>query len=122
MADILEMGANWLSDQFKTHASREVTLRTPGGDLTVLATLGRTEVEEVSQSGVVVRIKVRDYLVETDDLVLGASRVIPDENLRIVDGNLICQPLPLDGSACYDYADPYRKRMRIHTKVIKDST
>lgn len=123
MANLLRDGANWLNSQLKEHVSEPVDYVTPSGTLAgVLATPGQTTVEEESSNGVVVQAKVRDYIFDADDLVQGGEFIKPDETHRIKHGGLTCQPLPIDDRACFTYSDPSRRRIRVHTKVIKDET
>lgn len=123
MANDLADAMDWLNADLKAHASESVDYETPAGTLPgVLTTPGQTTIEEQSQNGVIVQAKVRDYTFEAADLVQGGEFIKPDETHRIKHGGLTCQPLPIDDRACFTYSDPSRKRIRVHTKVIKDET
>ncbi len=122
MADILETGSNWLQDQRKNHATREVTYRRGVDSVSVQATVGRTVFEQDDGSGVIVRTEVRDYLIDTVDLVLAGQPALPERGDRVeeIDAGkkLTYEVMPLGTEPHWRYSDPYRKTLRVHTKHI----
>lgn len=122
MADLLETGSNWLQGQRKKHATREVTYRRGVDSVPVQATVGRTVVEQDDGSGVIVRTEVRDYLIDTADLVLAGQPVLPERGDRIEETEggkkFTYEVMPLGTEPHWRYSDPYRKTLRVHTKHI----
>jgi len=122
MADILETGSNWLQSQRKKHATRQVTYRRGVDSVSVQATVGRTVFEQDDGSGVIVRTEIRDYLIDTVDLVLAGQPALPERGDRIeetVGGKKFTyEVMPLGTEPHWRYSDPYRKTLRVHTKHI----
>ena len=119
---MLEAGSNWLQQQRKKHATRTVDYRRGMETVSVEATVGRTQFEQDDGAGVIVRTEVRDYLIDTIDLVIGGVQVLPnrgDQIEEMVDGKLfIYEVMPIGQEPHWRYSDPYRKTLRIHTKHI----
>jgi len=122
VADLLDKGSAWLEGQRKKHATREVTYRRGMDAVVVKATIGRTLFEQDDGAGVIVRMQVRDYLIDTVDLVLAGEQTLPIKGDRIeeIDAGLkhTHEVLPLGGEQHWRYSDPYRRTLRIHTKLI----
>ena len=70
MSDLLEQGSAWLQKQRKKFATRDVIYRRGADFATVNATIGRTVFEQDDGTGAIVQMQVRDYLIDTADLVL----------------------------------------------------
>lgn len=122
MADILETGSNWLQSQRKKHATRQVTYRRGVGSVPVQATVGRTVFEQDDGTGVIVRTEVRDYLIDTADLVLAGQPALPERGDRVeeIDAGkkFTYEVMPLGAEPHWRYSDPYRTTLRVHTKHI----
>ena len=122
MTDLLQTGSDWLADQLKTNASREVTYRRSVASVAVQATIGRTIFETDDGSGLIVKSEVRDYLIQTAELLLAGDPVEPAKGDRIeeVDGTVtyIYEVASVGTEPCWRYSDPYRKLLRIHTRLI----
>ena len=122
MADLLETGSNWLQSQCKTHATRAVTYRRGVDSVLVQATVGRTVFEQDDGSGVIVRTEVRDYLIDTADLVLAGQPALPERGDRVeeIDAGkkFTYEVMPLGTEPHWRYSDPYRTTLRVHTKHI----
>ncbi len=122
MADLLDKGFAWLEGQRKKHATRDVSYRRGADTVVVKATIGRTVFEQDDGAGVIVRTQVRDYLIDAADLVLAGSRALPAKGDRIeeIDAGQkhTYEVLPLGGEQHWRYSDPYRRTLRIHTKLI----
>jgi hypothetical protein len=122
MSNVLEQGAAWLADQLKTHASTEV-LYTRGADqVTVNATIGKTEFEVDDGSGLLQRVQSRDYLIQAADLQLGGSPTLPLAGDRIRetvgDKTYVYEVMAPGKEPCYRFSDPFRRLLRIHTKLV----
>lgn len=122
MADLLEIGSQWLQSQRKLHATRTVTYRRGTATVTVQATVGRTVFEQEDGNGAIVRMQVRDYLIDAADLVLGGQPTLPECGDRITETvgttQFIYEVMPLGTEPHWRYSDPYRQTLRIHTKHI----
>ncbi len=123
MSDLLNKGSAWLEGQRKKHATREVTYRRGADAVAVKATIGRTLFEQDDGAGVTVRVQVRDYLIDTVDLVLAGNQTLPAKGDRIeeIDAGQkhTYEVLSLGGEQHWRYSDPYRRTLRIHTKLIE---
>lgn len=126
MADLLSKSSAWLEDQRKKHRTVDVTYRRGGDSVAVKATIGRTLFEQDDGAGVTVRVQVRDYLIDTADLVLAEQATLPAKGDRIEEINAgqkhTYEVLPLGGEQHWRYSDPYRRTLRIHTKLIATET
>lgn len=126
MPNILEQGAGWLADQLKTHASTEAVYQRGAQQVTVQATIGKTEFEIEDGSGVIQRFQSRDYLIQTADLKLGGVPTLPAAGDRIRetvgDQTLVYEVLAPGNEPHFRYSDPFRKLLRIHTKHVATET
>jgi len=123
-ADMLKDGSDWLQDQQKAHVAQMVTYSRGGQQLSISATIGRTEFDVDPGDGFGVRVEARDYLIHAADLVLGGVTVKPQRGDRIretrADGDTAVYEVmsPADGEPVWRYSDDYRRRLRIHTKEV----
>ena len=126
MVDLLQAGSDWLASQLKAHVSTEVVYQRGLEQVTVPATIGKTEFEVDDGSGAVLRIQSRDYLIHTGDLVLGGSQTVPQTGDRIHEhrggDTFVYEVLSPGPEPCWRYADPYRKVLRVHTKHVATAT
>ena len=123
MSDVWEAGSNWLQEQRKAHMSREVVYRRDLFNSAVTATVGRTVFEQDDGVGTIVRTEVRDYLIDTADLVLPKiGQVLPERGDKIEESEgsktFIYEVVSIGSEPHWRYSDPYRKTLRIHTKHI----
>ncbi len=122
MNDLLETGSNWLQGQRKKHVTREVAYLRGVDSVTVRATVGRTIFEQDDGTGVIVRTEVRDYLIDTADLVLDGQPALPERGDRIEEikagRKFTYEVMPLGTEPHWRYSDPYRTTLRVHTKHI----
>lgn len=122
MADLLEWASNWLEDQRTKHATRTVTYRRGVDSVDLPASIGRTEFEIDSGVGVLERTESRDYLVTAADLVLGGWPALPQRGDRIEERAgttvYIHEVMAPGKEPAWRYSDPYRKTLRIHTKLV----
>lgn len=122
MTNMLRDGLAWLSGKLTDHASREVTYRRGDAAATVQATLGKTVAEQDSGEGLITRMEIRDYLIDTDSLVLDGQHQLPERGDRIeeVDGGqrFVFEVLPIGSDRAWRYSDPFRLKLRIHTRLI----
>ena len=122
MGNLLQTGSEWLADQLKAHASAGVVFVRGLDQVTVLATVGRTEFEIDDGSGIVQRIQSRDYLIQAADIVIGGSETLPVPGDRIHetqgDTTFVYEVLAPGNEPCWRYSDPHRKLLRVHTKLV----
>jgi len=125
--NLLERASNWLEDRRTEHASRTVTYERGANTVDVSASIGRTIFDVDNGFGVVERIEARDFLLLTDDLVLGGGRTLPERGDRVKevqgDSTFVYEVMAPGKEPHWRYSDPYRKTLRIHTKhVATEST
>ena len=132
MGDLLEQGSMFLEDQRHRHMTRTVTYLRGAESVDLQATIGRTVFEEADDFGVVHRTETRDYLIRTQDLVLGGQPALPTAGDRIRDmdaggggggGAILLYEVMAPGGAGggeppYRFSDPHRRTLRVHTKFI----
>ncbi len=120
--NLLEKASSWLEDQRTEHTSRAVTYARGIETVDVSASVGRTIFDVDNGFGVVERTESRDYLVLTDDLVLGGGRTLPERGDRVRelqgDQTFVYEVMAPGKEPHWRYSDPYRKTLRIHTKHV----
>jgi hypothetical protein len=125
MPDLLRTGSDWLARQLKAHCSRTVIYRRGEQLVSVVAVIGRSQFEAVSEDGIVTRFESRDFLIATLDLVLNGTKIEPRRGDRVVE-EANGQVHEYEVSApeqenVYRYCDPFRELMRIHTKRVGEA-
>lgn len=125
MPDLIADGLSWLDGQRDLHLGRTVTFRRGSDEVSVTATVGRTEYEEFGTDGTVVRSESRDYIIRVSDLatLLGAG-LYPRHGDRIVetfDGyTLTCEAMAItSGTEVWRYHDRRQRQYRITTKIVE---
>lgn len=118
MPDLLANGAAWLAGQLKAAAGRTVTYKRGIETAEVIATIGRSEFEAQSQSGVVENWESRDYLVTYADLPFGEPQR-GDVIAESVGGDLCEYEVAAPrGVPVFHFGDAFRSVVRVHTKQI----
>lgn len=122
MGDMLNTGLKWLEDQRHTHLTREITYQRGAQSVMLLATIGRTDFEQLDEFGVLHRAQARDFLVRTADLVLGGTTKLPraGDRIRETDGvvTYVHEVMAPGGQPPWRYSDAFRRTLRIHTKLV----
>jgi len=122
MTDMLRDGLSWLAGKLTSHAAREVTYQRGESQSSVLAMIGKTVAEQDSGDGLIMRMEIRDYLIDTTSLVLDGQQVLPERGDLIIeteDGKgLTYEILPIGSDRAWRYSDPFRLKLRIHTRLI----
>ncbi len=109
MTNLLRTGSAWLQAQQKQHASETVSYRRGAASVALAATIGMTEREVDDGRGFPVRTEIRDYLIDTADLVLGGVPTLPERGDRIVE-TAGATEIVYEGIACAsDRAGPHRE-------------
>jgi len=118
----MEWANNWHAEFRKEQASRMVTYRRGSDTVDVAASIGRTEHQFIDEHGIVRIWQSRDYLILTEDLIIGGIQVEPAAGDVIEDTDINGDPInykvmPMDEEASR-YSDKYGKRLRVYTKRI----
>jgi hypothetical protein len=118
VADLLQLGSDWLADQLKANASQSVAYSRGSTSFTVQATVGRTVFEVSSDLGIVERWESRDYLIQAADLTTGEPQ--RGDQIRETPGatTYVYEVMAPGNEPAYRFSDPYRKTYRIHTKLV----
>lgn len=124
--NLLERASNWLEDRRTEHATNSVTYQRANDTVVVSASIGRTIFDVDNGFGVVERTEARDFLVLTDDLVLGGARTLPERGDRVRETQgtttFVYEVMAPGKEPHWRYSDPYRKTLRIHTKHVSTET
>ena len=122
MSNLLGKAVEWLDTQCVRHLSWPVTYVRGEHSVEVQAAVGRTEFEDDNGTGVLEKVESRDFLIRASDLVLDGPAVLPERGDRIreeQDGMLYVYEVMAPGrEPCWRYSDPYRRALRIHTKLV----
>lgn len=122
MNDILRQGQAWLSGQLTQHASRPVVYRRGELGAQLQATIGRSHYQQDDGHGVQTRSQVRDFLIDTQDLLLSIIGSLPKRGDRVIEidgeATFVFEVMSLGGEPPWRYSDPFRLKLRIHTKQI----
>jgi hypothetical protein len=123
MTDVLQKGQEWLASKLTQHASRQVVYRRGELGATLQATIGRSMYDQDDGEGIVTRSQVRDFLIDTYALLSSIIGTLPRRGDTIVeiDGEhtFIFEVMALGGDPPWRYSDPFRLKLRIHTKQIE---
>ncbi len=122
MTDLLRIGQNWLAGKLKTHASQSVTYKRDSAETELQATIGRSTYQQDDGEGIITRSQVRDFLIDASDLVSSSIGSLPRRGDRIhqSDGEntIVYEVMSLGGEPPWRFSDPFRLKLRIHTKQI----
>ena len=126
MADVIQKGLAWLDEQRHAHMTRTVLYvrdtENASYIVELLATIGRTEFEQVDEFGIVHKLQSRDFLIRAADLVLNSELTLPKAGDRIRETvgaqTFVYEVMAPGGEPPWRYSDPYRKTLRVHTKHV----
>lgn len=113
MVDLLRQGSQWLQQMRTTHCAGLVEYRRPPIAKSVNATIGKTDYDITSESGLTIKAQTVDYLIQAEELALE-----PEAGDVIVSDGRRFEVMNLAGEGCWRWCDPYRQTYRIHTKEI----
>jgi hypothetical protein len=126
VTDLLERGAAWLEEQRRAHMTRTVTYQRGQQSVEVAATVGKTVFRVDNGYGLLERHETRDYLVSANDLVLDGQTVLPKAGDRVIEAEakmiFTYEVMAPGNEPVWRYSDPYRKTLRIHTKLVHAET
>jgi len=119
--NLLEQGSTWLDAQ-RLKMSRTVTYKRASSQVQMPAVIGKTIFRIDTGLGLTERFEARDYIVLARDLVLSGQSVEPAAGDCIVESDGVktyrYEVLGPGGEPCWRYSDPFRRCLRIHTKLI----
>lgn len=122
MTNLFDLGTSWLADQLKAHASIIVDYVRGNEQVTVQATVGKTEFEIDDGAGAPIRVQSRDYLIQAADLQLSFIPILPVAgdlvHETVGDQTFVYEVNAPGNEPPYRYSDPFRKLLRIHTKHV----
>jgi hypothetical protein len=120
---MLHRGQSWLAEKLTKHASRRVVYRRDELGVELSATIAKSEYEQDNGEGVVTRAQVRDYLIDTNALLLSIIGSLPRSGDRIVEVDsettFIFELMSIGSEPPWRYSDPFRVKLRIHTKLVE---
>ncbi|TWU40171.1 hypothetical protein Q31b_35160 [Novipirellula aureliae] len=123
---MLHHGQSWLADKLTKHASRSVVYRRDELGVELSATIAKSEYEQDDGDGVITRAQVRDFLIDTDTLLLSIIGSLPRRGDCIVevdgDTTFIFELMSIGNEPPWRYSDPFRVKLRIHTKLVDTIT
>jgi len=122
MKDLQQSGQAWLADKLNKHAARIVAYQRGNQQADVIATIGKSSYQQDSGDGMLTRAQVRDYLIDTVQLVIDDQLVLPRSGDRILESDgsktFVYEVMALGDQPAWRYSDVFRLKFRIHTKLI----
>jgi hypothetical protein len=119
---MLQRGQTWLSAKLTKHASQRVIYQRDDLSVELPATIGKSEYEQDDGEGVITRAQVRDFLINTKDLLGSVIRTWPRRGDRILetdgDNTFVYELMSIGSEPPWRYSDPFRVKLRIHTKLV----
>lgn len=122
MADMLNAAAAWLASQAKAHVASAVVYYRGTGSVAASATIGQTEFAQDDGQFGIRTFHSKDFIFLATDLVISGSQITPtagDRITEVVGGKTLTHEVTSHaGNPVYRYSDPYRTRIRVHTKQV----
>ena len=126
MSDMLHKGQSWLAAKLTRFASRRVIYQRDEFSVELPATIGKSEYEQDDGEGVITRAQVRDFLINTQDLLGSVIGTWPKRGDRILetdgDTTFVYELMSIGNEPPWRYSDPFRVKLRIHTKLVDTIT
>jgi len=114
MTDLLRQGAQWLEQMRREHCSSPVNYEHDGSIYAVNATVGKTDYDVATDSGLSIGAHVVDFIITAADLPFE-----PEVGDRIELDGLWHEVMALgDDIRGWRWSDPYRATYRIHTRHV----
>ena len=123
MSDLIDAASAQLDTWIVDELSRTVTYKRGSDTVEISAAPGRTEFPIDSETAVLESYESRDWITKAADLVLDGSTVLPERGDQVRDTQgatvYVYEVMAPAGQNHYRYADdPYRRMLRIHTKLV----
>ncbi len=122
MANLLETGSQWLSDQIDEHLSSPVVYRRGSSTVSVQAGKAKTTFDLPSSNGMIISVESRDFLITASKLLLDGEQILPlvgDRIIEDISGELRAYEVQNFGTERpYRFCDAHRIKLRVHTKYV----
>ena len=118
MTDVMQQAASWLNSQRHTYTTKAVQYVRGAITITINATPGETVFRLDDGYGGVIRTVSRDFIVQTEDLVLDGELTRPVRGDRIHEGEIEYEVLSPGDEPEWRFSDSERLAIRIHTKEV----
>lgn len=121
--DFLLAGMRWLANKLPTTIGTSVVFQRDTAKTSVCVTFGRTLLRYSDEfGGTKIEWTDKDFIVPAANLQIGGAAVLPKrgDRFKVNDGQTICiyEVLPYGTEPHWRWSDPFRKLIRIHTKLI----
>jgi hypothetical protein len=120
MTDMLSDAAAWLDGMRRANMARFVSYTRSSETQPCLATVTQSTFETQTEMGVVERWESRDYIISYHELPFPTpqrgDRITETLNNATVTYE-VCAPR---GAPVWQWADPYRNAVRVHTKIVSE--
>jgi len=124
--DLLKIGSDWLQNQRSKFLTRKIVYQRDTASVEVLATVGKTIFRVDTGYGRIERLESRDYLITVADLILDGQVTLPEPGDQVRETedstSFVYEVMAPGNEPAYRYSDPYRKTLRIHTKLVARET
>ena len=110
-----------LADMLKADEGESVVYRRGANTVTIQAVHPQKSDDIVDESGVVVTVRSRDFILFSADLVLNGLVEKPKRGDTIEWDGGVYEVLPVDGSTLWEWWDSHHKQIIIHTQEVKAS-
>lgn len=125
MANMLADGLTWLSGQRHSYMASAVTYIRGVDSVSLSATVGRTQFAVDLGGGMSEVWESRDFIIRSEDLVIGSSAVVPQagDTIRqtVNETAKTFEVMAPSGHPPYRLGDPNGLSYRVHTKYIGDA-
>lgn len=122
MSDDMKVASAFMDAQRTAYYSGAVVYSRGADSVTVDATIGKTIFRIDNAYGISERTEARDYLILVVDLILDSVETLPEPGDKIAetDGDILYtyEVMAPGGEDVWRYSDPYRRTLRIHTKLV----
>jgi hypothetical protein len=121
MADVLQDGFGWLGAQLKLCAGHSVTYQRGSVTVEVTAVYGKQLLKVADgRGGLRMEWSDKDFLILAEDLAVDGTRLIPQRGDQIIETigetETTYEVMAPAGEPPWRWCDPYKTRLRIHTK------
>lgn len=120
--DMLASASAWLQGKRHDHAAQTVIYRRGPLDVSLRATIGRTEFTRDDEAGASIVAVSRDFLVRADELMLDGAFGRPLSGDYIIEstptGQIVHEVAAPGDQPVWRYSDAWRLTLRIHTNEI----
>lgn len=122
MPDLLSTASDWLASTFKNHVSQSVAYSRGDSEVEASATLGRAAYEVTDTSGFTTSAHFSDFVFTSADLDFGSGIIEPAPGDEIDFGGRTYEVQNVPGGRCYEYMDPERIGIRVHTRITSEGS